>query len=381
MTNVHVSIVHFARQWQGEARLDGRVVENIASDLTEGLRSSPHKLKSTFPSASGGTGLLGIGFVIDAETYHAWVDRDPRYKEVLWPYINGKELNSTFDFSPQRYVINFGDRSETEAEQYPLAIERVRRLVKPQRDVLTRQVHEASYWKHWDKRAGLYRDIETRELQRVIVCSFVSKHLPFTFLPSGWVYSKELVVVPSDDAADFGVLQSTLHMVWARHQSGTLKSDLSYSISDALRTFPLPIGLLTDVRAAGEEYFQSRRDAMSLRREGLTTLYNRFHSRSESSPDMARLRESQARLDCVVTQAYGWAEVDLNHGFHETKQGLRFTISDVARRELLKRLFELNHQRFLEEVEQGLQEEGSLKAKRPAKGKKAVRSSPLLEEA
>ena len=49
---------------------------------------------------------------------------------------------------------------------------------------------------------------------------------------------------------------------------------------------------------------------------------------------------------------------DLGHDFHETKQGLRFTISESARREVLDRLLRLNHERYEEEVRQGLHDKG-----------------------
>jgi hypothetical protein len=44
----------------------------------------------------------------------------------------------------------------------------------------------------------------------------------------------------------------------------------------------------------------------------------------------------------------------LAHGFHETKQGVRFTLSEAARREVLDRLLQLNHERYAEEVRLGL---------------------------
>jgi hypothetical protein len=80
-------------------------------------------------------------------------------------------------------------------------------------------------------------------------------------------------------------------------------------------------------------------------------------------------------MDRAVTLAYSWpilldgqvvtphaapstphAPLDLGHGFHETKQGTRFTISESARREVLARLLKLNHERYAEEVAQGLHE-------------------------
>ncbi len=69
-------------------------------------------------------------------------------------------------------------------------------------------------------------------------------------------------------------------------------------------------------------------------------------------------------MDQAVAAAYGWADLDLGHDFHPTPQGLRYTISEAARREVLGRLLELNHQRYEEEVKLGLHK------KKRSKGKK-----------
>jgi hypothetical protein len=55
------------------------------------------------------------------------------------------------------------------------------------------------------------------------------------------------------------------------------------------------------------------------------------------------------RLDNAVAAAYGWGHSELGHGFRETKQGIRYTISDSARREILDRLLKLNQDRHAEE--------------------------------
>ena len=62
---------------------------------------------------------------------------------------------------------------------------------------------------------------------------------------------------------------------------------------------------------------------------------------------------------------------ELDHGFHETPQGLRYTLSEPARREVLARLLELNHARYAEEVKAGLHGKG--------KGKKADGSKKVAE--
>ena len=82
---------------------------------------------------------------------------------------------------------------------------------------------------------------------------------------------------------------------------------------------------------------------MTERHEGLTKLYNRFHSNSETSAELQRLRELHVELDVAVADAYGWRELFLDHDFHETRQGVRFTVGTTARSEILDRLLELNH--------------------------------------
>jgi hypothetical protein len=59
-------------------------------------------------------------------------------------------------------------------------------------------------------------------------------------------------------------------------------------------------------------------------------------------------------VDIAVARAYGWADLDLGHGFHAVpylpaNDRERFTISEPARLEVLRRLGELNRQRYDEE--------------------------------
>jgi len=89
----------------------------------------------------------------------------------------------------------------------------------------------------------------------------------------------------------------------------------------------------------------------------------------------------QAQLDQCVVAIYGWQDLDLGHDFHETKQGIRFTISEAARREVLDRLLELNHQRYAEEVAAGLHEKKSGRTAGTGKrGRKPVQAaSPQVD--
>ena len=104
---------------------------------------------------------------------------------------------------------------------------------------------------------------------------------------------------------------------------------------------------------------------MLSRQEGLTATYNRFHSPGESAADIVRLRELHMEMDHAVAAAYGWGDLDLGHGFPATAQGLRYTISEPARRQVLGRLLELNHARYAEEVAAGLHEKAKGRGAHP----------------
>lgn len=127
-------------------------------------------------------------------------------------------------------------------------------------------------------------------------------------------------------------------------------------------TFPFPpdISSLEDI---GERYYAHRQGIMQARQEGLTKTYNRFHDPDESTEDIERLRELHVEMDEAVAEAYGWGDLDLGHGFHETRQGVRYTISEEVRREVLDRLLLLNHERYAQEVEQGLHDKKAKKSK------------------
>jgi hypothetical protein len=92
--------------------------------------------------------------------------------------------------------------------------------------------------------------------------------------------------------------------------------------------------------------------------------FERYQQRAEQSADIARLRALHVAMDQAVAAAYGWSDLDLGHGFHATKQGERYTLSESARRTVLDRLLALNHQRYDEEVKAGLHDKGANKNKR-----------------
>ena len=118
-----------------------------------------------------------------------------------------------------------------------------------------------------------------------------------------------------------------------------------------------------------EEYHSKRLQVRHNNKLNLREAYQAFHNPDESPSGFQDLRNLHCELDKAVVSAYGWDDLDLGHGFHETKQGIRFTISEDARREILQRLLKLNHERYEEEVAQGLHDKKKKKTSTPRKKK------------
>lgn len=378
---VYVSVVHITRgAHSGKPRLDDRPVTHITPLLDSGeALGSPQRLAANDGKSFIGSYVLGMGFVLTPEEAQALIEKDPRNKDVLFPYLNGEDLNSRPDQSPSRWVINFFDWPLEKAQEYPDCFRIVEEKVKPER---TRKKNDGSFqlryplpqkwWIYGEKRPTLYQTIAP--LERVLVCPIVTKHLSFVLVDSNWVYAHRCAVFPLPYHSTFAILQSIIHEVWARKYSSTLETRLNYSPSDCFETFPFPDDLLV-LEQPGSVYYEYRQQVMLTRQEGLTVTYNRFHNPKEKASDIARLRELHVEMDNAVAAAYGWGDLDLGHGFHETPQGIRYTITEEARGEVLRRLLRLNHERYEEEVRQGLHDKKKTRTSKGKKGK-SVREEP-----
>jgi hypothetical protein len=245
---------------------------------------------------------------------HDLIAKDARNKQRIAPYIGGEELNDTPTQLHTRYVINFGQISLADAEQWPDLLDIVRAKVKPDRDRLREDTGPGAHGKKWwwqyqHPRQELYEAIAG--LNRVLVLSRVGQHGAFSFLPAGMVYSEAVIVFARDSYTLFFALQSRPHEIWARFFASSLEERLRYTASDCFETFPFPEAFESNapLESAGQTYYEFRAALMVRNNEGLTKTYNRFHGPNESSPDILKLRQLHEAMDRAVLDAYGWSDV------------------------------------------------------------------------
>lgn len=387
--NVSVSVVHLAKGDTAKTcrarRLDGEPVESINSRLRgKPERPDPVELPSNSGLAFKGVDVYGIGFAITLEEAAALLEWEPCAREVVRPYLGGKELNSSPTQTFNRYVIDFGERTLEQCETYPKALAMVRERVLPARLAIKSKSKAAqklkTFWWRFGRRTPTL-DKALVGLERCLVSAQTTKHLCLAFQPTDRVFSQKLWVFPRDDYGFFGVMQSRLHEMWVWLLSATMKSDLSYCASDCFDNFPFPEdSALSMVEDAAQGLYEARSRLMAEREQGLTTTYNQLKSDERLDEDIENLRSLHVGLDRAVLAAYGWSDIEPPaYASTDVKSIKRFED------EVIDRLFSLNAERGRLERSLGL----ATKSRKPTKratsrdvsSKGQVRTTPGTKEA
>ena len=402
---VVVSVLHVAKgEIVGSRVLDGANVDNLTAFLFHrGGHEDPVRLKANAGKSFVGSYVLGMGFTFDdtdkkgvaspLAVMQRLIEANPRNREVIFPYIGGKEVNTSPTQAHHRYVINFGNfplrredsnvswatmgsrqraeclRSGRVPFDYPDAVAAdwseilaiVEQRVKPGRMTVNRKIRRERWWQFGDRQPALCAAIAG--LERVLVCAIVSNKISFTYLPTRMVFSHKLAVFPFQGFSALCALQSNVHEIWARFFSSTMKDDINYSPSDCFETFPFPEDWETHaiLGVAGKLYYEHRAAIMVQNNEGMTKTHNRFHDPYENDSEIIRLRDLHTAMDRAVLDSYGWIDVPTDCDFlldyeideatwGRKKKPYRYRWPKHVRDEVLARLLTLNAERAAEEA-------------------------------
>lgn len=436
---VVASAVHGRRgDWRSTRRINGAVVPTISAFLSAEDESSPKPLQANAGKSFIGSYVLGMGFTMPPEEAQTHIARDARNTEVLFPYLNGEDLNSHPQQQASRWVINFWDwpldrsadgghwATATErqrelwlregrvpqdyparvAADFPDLLAIVRQLVKPERDSNNDATARRYWWRFLRPRGELYHAIGRGHAfarhpdgwnpegssSTVFALARVTKYVAPSVCRTEQTFSEQTVLFTATSRGLFALLVSSFHEVWARKNASSLETRLRYLPSESFETLPFPNQLSTELGERGNEFLAGRARWCADCNCGMTNFYNAFHDPARRDAQLASLRTLLTEVDQGLLSAYGWADLNLDHGFHEVaslpvNDRMRFTISEAARLEVLRRLSALNRQRYQEEQDaarspQAAQAERSAPRKRVGRpaAKKAASAQPNLFE-
>ena len=184
-------------------------------------------------------------------------------QELVRQLRNGRDLTVR---NRNRWVIDFGMRTENEAREWPVLYDIVRTRVKPHRDANKKRAYSEYWWRFGEPQPRL-RDA-VRNLRRMIVTPDTSEFKPFFFLSTDVAPSFQLRVIASDDPFHLGVLSSRIHRTWAFAAGAKMGvgNDPRYLNTLCFDPFPFPEatdGQREEIGRLGEAIDQHRWDAVA----------------------------------------------------------------------------------------------------------------------
>ena len=398
---VTVSLVTLNNYKNQKCYINGKEVLLISSRLEASddfNESQPFTLNENKDLAFQGSIIYGEGFKISSVTAERIVESDSKYVDVIKPFLTGDDLNEDYEQRPSELVINFLDWPIQRAQEYPLCFQIVEDLVKPDRNNKGDKKAKEFWWIYLRNRIESYREIQKYDY--VLVNAVVSKYPCFIKKEPTIVFSNKNTVFKISDWKE-AVLHSSIYDSWIFKYSTTLgASTINFSIDECFNNFPFPLKPTStqNLYDLSFTYHENRRQLMIGMQLGLTKTYNLFHSNAimaksvnekdkqvaalrkhlantpntisfeEAIKDILKLRVLHVQMDLAVLDAYGWNDIQLLHDFYEVdylpeNDRIRYTIHPDARKEVLKRLLELNHKIHEEEVAAGLWDKNVKKKK------------------
>ena len=368
---VRVSLVCFAERDSGLSKLlNGLPVTDIFTDLSAGTANLTEALY--LPENRG---ICFIGTMkkakldVSEDLATGWLEpagnpNERPNSDVLFPWINGDDIVGR---PLHRWVIDFGDMSETVASEYVGPFSHALVHVKPVREKSAAPAERKYWWRLARRAPAMLAAIRSR--RRFIGTPRLAKHRVFVWLAAPSIPDGQIVVFARDDDTCLGIMQSRFHEVWSlhlmsRHGDGIDGGRPRYTPNTAFDTFPFPARLTPNlppesyadnrhaqaIAAAARELVEKRdlwlnppdlteripevvpgypdrivpknpEAAAILKTRTLTNLYN-----TRGTPEGTWLDTLHRSLDEAVAAAYGWP-------------------ADLTDDEILGRLLALNHER------------------------------------
>jgi len=296
--------------------LDFRQTPNISASLSDQTSSTAAALINAGFTKTCYVGQYPFndGFLLSPQEARDILDRAPQTRDVLFPYLLGRDLVA--DGKTSQWIIDFGRRDMLQARAYSAVFERVQRIVMP--IVLSKAEKEkaatgkeSTRWtrlaEHWwqlrDPQPGTMAAIAA--IPRYVACSRVTKRPIFAFVSRDIHPDNTVMVFAFPDDYSFGILQSAAHWLWFITKCSKLKSDFRYTAESVFDTFPWPQSptkkQIAAVAAAGREIRRIRTAALEKIPGGLRALY-----RTLDLPGQNPLKDAHAALDSAVLAAYNF---------------------------------------------------------------------------
>ena len=361
-------VVAYKGKYDGAIKLSGKIVNGIDGKLSEhdeGMELIRPIMSSPF-AFKGIDNSKGLSFIITNESKEI---KQFANHPLLKPYFSGEDINSSALLNVNRWAFDLQDKDISTIEnEYPEVAVFLHDTVKPTRtqsELSSYRGLSDRWWQFWNPRTAQYEHL--RQHPSCIAISRITKY-PFGLIaPSDHLYLEGVILISFDRPDYYAIVASTFFREWCFKNQGAkfgVGGSLRLSVGDTLSTFPIPKDFVSE---AGVE-LALRLDGKIKsychdQKCGITEFFNKVHDQSNGDCIIESARSDLCNIDKAVAFAYGWSDVDLSMSYRVVpylyaNDNVRYTISEPARIEILKRLSALNRQRWEEEEKAGLHKKG-----------------------
>jgi type I restriction-modification system DNA methylase subunit len=281
-----------------EEHIEDKIVKNINAYLVDApniLISNRSKPLCNVPQMSFGSMPNDNGFLSNYSTEQkdAIISKYPETKQFFRKFVGSTE----FINNKQRWCLWFENVSPSvinKSNYFKETLSKVKEFRLSSKRKATQKLADTP---------NLFGEIRQPESQYLLIPRVSSerrRYVPIGFMKPDVIASDAVLVLPHVTFAEFGILESNVHMSWMRTVCGRLKSDYRYSVNIVYNNFPWPTPTEKQ-KALIEKTAQAILDARDLYPDSsLADLYDPLTMPQE-------LRKAHQMNDRAVMQAYGFS--------------------------------------------------------------------------
>ncbi|MDA8091940.1 MAG: Eco57I restriction-modification methylase domain-containing protein [Actinomycetota bacterium] len=192
---------------------------------------------------------LNEAFVIDEETRQKLISEDPKSKELIKPWLRGRDIKKWQAGWAGLYVINIASSSN---KQWPWSDEmtegKARKIfdhtypavndyLSQWEDRLTKRDDQGKFW--WELRSCAY--YEEFEAPKIVYPNITKTNI-FAFDTSGVLTNQKCFIIPTDDLCLLAILNSKLVMQWFESTLPLLRGGFFEPGAIFMQHFPVALG-------------------------------------------------------------------------------------------------------------------------------------------
>lgn len=347
-------------KYRGLKDANGKICDRVGPQLRalDSISWNPHPLLDCLFAFKGVDNSKGLAFVL-TEGSDWFKPLKEEKNSLLRPYITGSDITDKALYKTDRWALDVGDRHLSDIEiTHPVAHRFLCDVVQPTRTRSELRSYKGladRWWQFWNTRSSQLNTL--RQSNRCVVFSRVTKYPICMLADANWIYTDLVVLVALSREDVLAICLSSVFVEWMVAQQGAkfgVGATLRLSTKSGIQTFPLPHRMVSNDGISFAHKFNSLGTQWCLLHEcGLTEFMNRLGDPECDESQISEARDLLQGIDASVVRAYGWYDLSLERGFHETsylsgKNKLGFTVPRDQRCLIIERLLDLNRTRYEE---------------------------------